>query len=81
MKNIYIYIFLDSAPVFEHEQIGFCGILDDYSSFFSQGKELKLSSRDFEVGKEQWVRLLHLRSSRKKGCWKKKKKFQWVRTS
>ena len=26
-------IFLDSAPVFEHEQNGFCGILENYSSF------------------------------------------------
>ena len=25
--------FLDSAPVFEHEQNGFCGILENYSSF------------------------------------------------
>ena len=33
-ENIYIYIyFLDSAPVFEHEQNGFCGILENYSSF------------------------------------------------
>ena len=24
---------LDSAPVFEHEQNGFCGILDNYSRF------------------------------------------------
>ena len=29
--------FLDSAPVFEHEQNGFCGILENYSSF-AQGK-------------------------------------------
>ena len=25
--------FLDSAPVFEHEQNGFCGVLENYSSF------------------------------------------------
>ena len=25
--------FLDSAPVFEHEHKGFCGILEHYSSF------------------------------------------------
>ena len=25
--------FLDNAPVFEHEQNGFCGILENYSSF------------------------------------------------
>ena len=33
MKYIYIYIFLDSAPVFEHEQNGICGILEKISSF------------------------------------------------
>ena len=46
MTNIYIFGYfsssrceetekkkLDSAPVFEHEQIGFGEILDDYSSF------------------------------------------------
>ena len=27
------YIFMDSAPFFEHEQNGFCGILENYSSF------------------------------------------------
>ena len=27
------YIFLDSAPVFEHEQNGICGILEKFSSF------------------------------------------------
>ena len=37
-KNIYIYIyiyiyFLDSAPVFEYEQNGICGILEKFSSF------------------------------------------------
>ena len=25
--------FFDSGSSFEHEQIGFCGILEDYSSF------------------------------------------------
>ena len=25
--------FMDSAPIFEHEQNGFCGILENYSSF------------------------------------------------
>ena len=33
--NIYIYIFffLDSAPVFDHEQSGICGILEKFSIF------------------------------------------------
>ena len=26
--------FLDSSSSFEHEQIGFCGILENYFSFF-----------------------------------------------
>ena len=27
------FFFLDSAPVFEHEQNGICGILENFSSF------------------------------------------------
>ena len=30
--------FLDSAPVFEQEQNGFCGILEHYSSFCTKEK-------------------------------------------
>ena len=32
-KYIYIYIFLDSAPVFAHEQNEICEILESFSSF------------------------------------------------
>ena len=31
--NIYIYIFLVSAPIFEHEQNEICGILEKFSNF------------------------------------------------
>ena len=31
--------FLDSAPVFEHEQNGFCGILENYSRFCTRKKK------------------------------------------
>ena len=33
-----IYIFLDSSSSFELEQIGFCGILENYSSFRTRKK-------------------------------------------
>ena len=54
------FFFLDSSSSFEQEQVGFCEILENNSSFCTRKGVKNLTHKNFELYELQWSGLLHL---------------------